>query len=145
MNGIDLDLCIQSEQEQIQKTRCRRYFSIFLGNEVFFSRSFVEGLIPLIRKDEGIARSAFVAACVEQDRVLEAQPNNSRALGLLGLPRDWPLLEAQHTAREHRQNTRSLVHLPAVLNGLISMIDIETTFAFVVSQRICSCEHERAK
>jgi hypothetical protein len=22
MNGVDLDLCIQSEQEQIQKTRC---------------------------------------------------------------------------------------------------------------------------
>ncbi len=56
-----------------------------LGNEVFFSRSFVEGLIALIKKDEGKARSAFVAARAQQEKVLEAQPNNSRELGLLGL------------------------------------------------------------
>ena len=59
--------------------------SIDLGNEVFFNRSFVEGLIALIQKDEGKARSAFVAARAEQEKVLEAQPNNGRELGLLGL------------------------------------------------------------
>ena len=58
---------------------------IFLGNEVFFSRSFVEGLIALIQKDEGKARSAFVAARAQQEKVLEAQPHNSKELGLLGL------------------------------------------------------------
>ena len=59
---------------------------IDFGNEVFFSRSFAEGLIALIQKDEGKARSAFVAA--------RAQPGESprkrnlvicRELGLLGL------------------------------------------------------------
>jgi TolB-like protein/predicted Ser/Thr protein kinase len=58
---------------------------IDLGLEVFFNRSFVEGLIALIKKDEGKARSAFVAARAQQEKVLEAQPHNSRELGLLGL------------------------------------------------------------
>jgi len=56
-----------------------------LGLEVFFNRSFVEGLIALIKKDEGKARSAFVAARAQQEKVLEAQPHNNRELGLLGL------------------------------------------------------------
>ena len=55
------------------------------GLEVFFNRSFVEGLIALIKKDEGKARSAFVAARAQQEKVVEAQPHNSRELGLLGL------------------------------------------------------------
>ena len=59
--------------------------SISLGNEVFFSRSFVEGVIALIQKDEGKARSAFVGARAQQEKVLEVQPNDSQALGLLGL------------------------------------------------------------
>ena len=58
---------------------------IDLGTEVFFSRSFVEGLIALMQKDEGKARSAFVAARAQQEKVLEAQPHNGRELGLLGL------------------------------------------------------------
>ena len=59
---------------------------IRLGNEVFFSRSFVEGLIALIKKDEGKARSAFVAARAEQEKVLQAQHNNNGLeLSLLGL------------------------------------------------------------
>jgi serine/threonine-protein kinase len=58
---------------------------IFLGNEVFFSRSFVEGLIALIQKDEGKARSAFVTARTEQEKIVQAQPDNGPPLGLLGL------------------------------------------------------------
>jgi tetratricopeptide (TPR) repeat protein len=59
---------------------------IGLGNEVFFSRSFVEGLIALIKKDEGKARSAFDAARAEQEKVLQVQHNNNGLeLSLLGL------------------------------------------------------------
>ena len=58
---------------------------IGLGNEVYFSRSLVEGLIALVQKDEGKARSAFVAARAQQEKVLEVRPNNSWELGLLGL------------------------------------------------------------
>src|SRR5262249_20324374 len=58
---------------------------ISLGHEVFLSRSFVEGLIARMKKDEGKARSAFVAARTEQEKIVQAQPNDSRALCLLGL------------------------------------------------------------
>ncbi len=57
--------------------------SIDLGSEVFLSRSFVEGLIARMTKDEGKAR--FVAARAEQQKAVQAQPNDSHALGLLGL------------------------------------------------------------
>jgi serine/threonine-protein kinase len=59
--------------------------SIDLGGEVFLNRSFVEGLLARMTKDEDKARSAFVAARAEQQKVLQAQPNDSQALGLLGL------------------------------------------------------------
>jgi serine/threonine-protein kinase len=53
--------------------------------EVFFSRSFAEGLIARMTKDEGKAQSAFVVARAEQQKMVQAQPNNSQELGLLGL------------------------------------------------------------
>jgi TolB-like protein/predicted Ser/Thr protein kinase/Flp pilus assembly protein TadD len=59
--------------------------SIDLGDEVFLSRSFVEGFIARMTKDEGKAQPAFVAARAEQQKVVQAQPNDSRELGLLGL------------------------------------------------------------
>jgi serine/threonine-protein kinase len=59
--------------------------AISLGYEVYFSRSFVEGLIALIKKDEGKARSAFVAARAEQEKIVQAQPNDSKALCTIGL------------------------------------------------------------
>jgi serine/threonine protein kinase/tetratricopeptide (TPR) repeat protein len=58
---------------------------IDLGSEVNLSRSFVEGLIARMRKDEAEAQSAFVAARAEQQKVVQAQPNDGDALGLLGL------------------------------------------------------------
>jgi tetratricopeptide (TPR) repeat protein len=76
--------------------------AISFGNEVSFSRSFVEGLIALIKKDEGRARSAFVVARAEQEKFLQAQPNNSPALGLLGLI-DAYLGQKEEALREGRR------------------------------------------
>jgi len=75
---------------------------IDLGLEVFFNRSFIEGLIARIQKDEGKARSAFVAARAQQEKVLEAQPHNSRELGLLGLI-DAYLGRKEQAVREGRR------------------------------------------
>jgi tetratricopeptide (TPR) repeat protein len=58
---------------------------IDLGDEVRLSRSFVEGLIARMTKDEGKAQSVFVAARAEQQKVVQAQPNDNQELGLLGL------------------------------------------------------------
>ena len=52
-------------------------------HDVWFSRSFVEGLIARMRKDEGKARSAFVAARAEQEKVVQAQPNDGPAVACL--------------------------------------------------------------
>jgi serine/threonine protein kinase/Flp pilus assembly protein TadD len=56
-----------------------------LGGEVFFRRSLIKGIIARITKDEDKAQSAFAAARAEQQKALQAQPNDSQELGLLGL------------------------------------------------------------
>ncbi|HEY6155092.1 MAG TPA: protein kinase, partial [Candidatus Udaeobacter sp.] len=59
--------------------------SFALGDEVFFRRSLIKGIIARMTKDEDKAQSAFVAARAEQQKALQAQPNDSQELGLLGL------------------------------------------------------------
>jgi len=57
-----------------------------LANEnVVFSRSFVEGLIARLTNDDAKARSAFTAARLEQQKIIEAQPNYGPALCVVGL------------------------------------------------------------
>ena len=73
-----------------------------LGGEIFLSRSFVEGLVARMRKDEGNARSAFVAARAEQQKCVQAQPNDGQALGLLGLI-DAGLGRKEEALREGRR------------------------------------------
>ena len=59
---------------------------ITLANEnVVFSRSFVEGLIARLTNDDAKARSAFTAARMEQQKIIEAQPNYGPALCVVGL------------------------------------------------------------
>jgi serine/threonine protein kinase/tetratricopeptide (TPR) repeat protein len=59
---------------------------ITLANEnIVFSRSFVEGLIARLTNDDAKARSAFTAARLEQQRIIEAQPNYGPALCVVGL------------------------------------------------------------
>jgi len=70
--------------------------------EVFFSRSFVEGLIARMTKDEGKAQSAFITARAEQQKVVQAQPNNGQELGLLGLI-DAGLGRKEEALREGRR------------------------------------------
>ena len=52
---------------------------------VQFSRPFIEGLIARMTKDQEKARSAFIAARAEQEKILAAQPNYGPALCVLGL------------------------------------------------------------
>jgi tetratricopeptide (TPR) repeat protein len=59
---------------------------ITLANEnVVFSRSFVEGLIARLTNDDAKAWSAFTAARLEQQKIIEAQPNYGPALCVVGL------------------------------------------------------------
>ena len=76
--------------------------SFDLGGEVFLSRSFVGGLIARMTKDEGKAQAAFAAARAKQQKVVQAQPNDSEELGLLGLI-DAYLGRKQEALREARR------------------------------------------
>jgi hypothetical protein len=76
--------------------------SIDLGDEVFLSRSFVEGFVARMTSDKGKARSAFAAARAEQQKCVEAQANDSQALGLLGLI-DAGLGRKEEALREGRR------------------------------------------
>jgi tetratricopeptide (TPR) repeat protein len=76
--------------------------SFDLGGEVFLSRSFVGGLIARMTKDEGKAQAAFAAARAKQQKVVQAQPNDSEELGRLGLI-DAYLGRKQEALREARR------------------------------------------
>jgi tetratricopeptide (TPR) repeat protein len=52
---------------------------------IFLSRSFGEGLLARMTKDEVRARTAFEAARVQQEKIVQAQPDYGPALCVLGL------------------------------------------------------------
>jgi TolB-like protein/Tfp pilus assembly protein PilF len=52
---------------------------------IYLSRSFGEGLLARMTKDEARARSAFEAARAQQEKIVQAQPDYGPALCVLGL------------------------------------------------------------
>jgi TolB-like protein len=57
-----------------------------LSNQaVHFSRPFIQGVIARMKKEEDKARAAFTAARVEQEKIIQAQPDYGPALCVLGL------------------------------------------------------------
>ena len=57
----------------------------FIDGEMQFSRSFNEGLIARMAKDDARARDAFTAARTRQEKVVQAETNYGPALCVLGL------------------------------------------------------------
>jgi serine/threonine-protein kinase len=111
---------------------------IELGQEVFFSRSFIEGLIARMTKDEGKARSAFVAARAEQEKIVQAQPNDSRALIALGLV-DACLGLKEEALREGR---RAVELLPVEKDALLGVALVQhlAMIAAWVGDKDLACE-----
>ena len=72
------------------------------AENVLFNRPFVEGVIARITKNEDRARSAFIAARAEQEKIIEAQPNYGPALCVLGLI-DAGLGRREEALREGRR------------------------------------------
>src|SRR5439155_6205021 len=52
---------------------------------IYLSRSFGEGLLARMAKDEAKARTAFEAARAQQEKIVQAQPDYGPALCVLGL------------------------------------------------------------
>jgi len=59
--------------------------AILFTHNVPLNRSFMEGVIARMIKDDEKARSAFSAARAEQEKIVQAQPNYGPALCVLGL------------------------------------------------------------
>ena len=58
---------------------------ISLENPIYLSRSFGEGLLARMTKDEARARTAFEAARAQQEKIVQAQPDYGPTLCVLGL------------------------------------------------------------
>jgi serine/threonine protein kinase/Flp pilus assembly protein TadD len=74
---------------------------INLGDDVFCTRPFMEGVIARMAKDDGKARSAFTEARAEQEKVVQAQPNFGPPWCVLGLI-DAALGDKEEALREGR-------------------------------------------
>jgi len=72
------------------------------AENVLFNRLFVEGVIARITTNEDRARSAFIAARAEQEKIIQAQPNYGPALCVLGLI-DAGLGRREEALREGRR------------------------------------------
>jgi TolB-like protein/tRNA A-37 threonylcarbamoyl transferase component Bud32 len=109
------------------------------GNEtVRFSPRFVEGLIARMTKDDTKARAAFAAARVEQEKIVQAQPNYAPPLCVLGLI-DAGLGRKEEALREGRRAVQLLPVEKDALNGT-RMIEYLAQIAAWVGEKDLACE-----
>ena len=117
---------------------------VALGDGVFgfdavqFNRTFGEGLLARMTKDEAKARSAFAAARTQQEKVVQAQPNYGPALCILGVI-DAGLGRKEDALREGR---RAIALMPVekdAHNGAL-MIEYFAIIAAWVGEKDLACE-----
>jgi TolB-like protein/class 3 adenylate cyclase/Tfp pilus assembly protein PilF len=103
-----------------------------------FSRSFGEGLIARMMRDEVKARAAFTAARAEQQKSVESKVDYGPALGLLGLI-DAALGRKEEALREGRRAVELLPVEKDSLNGA-AMIEYLALIAAWVGEKDLACE-----
>ena len=105
---------------------------------VLFNRPFVEAVIARMMKDDTKARSAFTAARVEQEKIVQAQPNYGPALCVLGLI-DAGLGRKEEALREGRRAVELLPVEKDAINGPL-MIEYLAMIAAWVGDKDLACE-----
>ena len=105
---------------------------------VHFNRSFAEGVIARMTKDENKAQAAFAVARAEQEKIVQAQPNYGPQLVVLGL------IDAALGRKEEalRQGLRAIELLPVEkdsINGPL-MIEYLALIAAWVGETDLACE-----
>jgi serine/threonine protein kinase/TolB-like protein/Tfp pilus assembly protein PilF len=110
----------------------------FGNDSVEFSRSFGEGLIDRMAKDDSKARSAFIAARLEQEKTVQAQPNYGPPLCVLGLI-DAALGRKEEALREGRRAVELLPLEKDAVNGPL-MIAYSAMIAAWVGDKDLACE-----
>jgi len=107
-------------------------------DNVRFKRTFAKGLIARMRGDGEKARLAFTAARMEQEKVVQAQPNYGPALCVLGL------IDAGLGRKEEalREGHRAVELLPVEKDALgsITMIKYLAMIAGWVGDKDLACE-----
>ena len=111
---------------------------IDLGNDVFCTRSFVEGAIARMAKDDDKARFAFNAARAEQEKIVEAEPNFGPAWCVLGLI-DAALGRKEEALREGRRAVELLPVEKDALRGP-ALIKYLAIIAAWVGDRDLACQ-----
>jgi len=102
------------------------------------SRSFAEGLIARMTKDDAKARFAFTKARAEQEKIVETQPNDGLALCVLGLI-DAGLGRKEEALREGRRASELLPVEKDAINGPI-MVKYLAIIAAWVGDKNLACE-----
>jgi tetratricopeptide (TPR) repeat protein len=78
--------CILAERDPAAAERALALTGVgWNENVITLSRSFGEGLLARMTKDEARARTAFAAARAQQEKIVQAQPDDGGALCVLGL------------------------------------------------------------
>jgi TolB-like protein/Tfp pilus assembly protein PilF len=111
---------------------------IWLVDKVQFNRGFVEALIARMTNDEQKARSAFAAARLEQQKVVDAQPDFGSSWCVLGLI-DAGLGRKEEALNEGR---RALELLPVEKEALVGqyLIRYFAVIAAWVGEKDLACE-----
>ena len=110
-----------------------------LNNEaVHFNRLFVEGLVARMTKDDLKAQSTFTAARLEQEKIVQTQPNYGPALCVLGLI-DAALGRKEEALREGRHAVELLPVGKDAINGPL-MIKYLAMIAAWVGDKELACE-----
>jgi TolB-like protein/Flp pilus assembly protein TadD len=108
------------------------------NDSVYFNRSWAEGVIGRMMKDNRKAQAAFTAARAEQEKIVQAQPNYGPALCVLGLI-DAGLGRKEEALREVRRAVELLPPEKDSINGL-HMIEYFAMAAAWVGEKDLACE-----
>ena len=103
-----------------------------------FNRPVVEGMIARLAKDDGKAQFAFTAARVEQEKILQTQPDYGPPLCVLGLV-DAALGRKADALREGRRAVELLPVEKDALNGT-RMVSYFAMIAAWVGDKDLACE-----
>jgi TolB-like protein/class 3 adenylate cyclase/Tfp pilus assembly protein PilF len=99
-------------------------------NGVNFPRSWCEGLAARLRGDTSGARTAFLQARTEVDKIVQAQPDYARALAVLGMI-DGALGRKEDALREAKRAVELLPVNKDALNGAYMLRYMAITCAWI--------------
>jgi len=108
------------------------------GNAIHFPRPFVEGVIARMGSDEHKAQSAFTAARVEQEKILQSQRDYGPAWCILGVI-DAALRRTEGALSEGRRAVERLSVEKDPVNG-VHMIEYFAMIAAWVGEKDLACE-----